>query len=327
MATVSNRLNHRGRQIGLVLGSGAARGWAHIGVLNTLAQHGIKPTIICGCSIGALVAASHATNHLDSLEALARSLTRTRVLRYMDVSFRGGGLIEGRWIVDFFRENVEDTAIENSPIIYGAVATDLDSGRETWLTSGSIIDAVRASIAIPGLLTPIQIRGRWHVDGALVNPLPVSLCRALGADTIIGVNLNGNLMSRFDHTMVVKESEDNSTEISPIDGGVSSWLQWLRYRSADADPDSEGSKVDLDGRRPGYRDVVSQTFFLIQDFVARVRLAADPVDVLISPDVMDVGWLDFHLAERAIDAGQKATEAQLDAIRSATSQSDTSTCD
>ena len=302
-------------RIGLVLGAGAGRGWAHIGALKALAANGIQPDIICGCSIGALVGASSVTNHLDSLEALARSLTTSRVLRYFDVSLRGGGLIEGRWIIEFFRENVEDTAIENASPIFGAVATDLASGRETWLTSGSIIDAVRASIAIPGLLTPIRIRGRWHVDGALINPLPVSLCRALGADRIIAVNLNGNLMSRA-HVMTSSAVHATVSVEGPPTGNVrSSWLQWLGYAQGEDGPGEPAAD-----NRPGYLDVVSQTFFLVQDFVSRVRLAADPVDVLIAPDIANIGWMEFHRAAEAIDAGERAVLAALPSIRSVIGQ-------
>jgi NTE family protein len=313
-----SRIDPEHLRIGLVLGAGAGRGWAHIGVLKALAAQGIQPDIICGCSIGALVGASCVTNHLDSLEALARSLTTSRVLRYFDVSLRGGGLIEGRWIIELFRENVEDTAIENASPIYGAVATDLASGRETWLTSGSIIDAVRASIAIPGLLTPIQIRGRWHVDGALINPLPVSLCRALGADRIIAVNLNGNLMSRGD----IRASSPAHVAISegapPAGEARSSWLQWLGYGQGDLSGPAD--IVPAANKRPGYLDVVSQTFFLVQDFVSRIRLAADPVDVLIAPDVANIGWMEFHRAAEAIEAGESAVLAALPSIRLAIGQ-------
>lgn len=285
-------------RIGLVLGAGAARGWAHIGALRALGEAGIRPDIICGCSFGALVAASHVTGHLDSLEQVARSLTTSRVLRYFDISLRGGGLIEGRWIVEFFRKNVDDTAIENTPVVFGAVATDLASGRETWMTSGSIIDAVRASIAIPGLLTPIEIRGRWHIDGALVNPLPVSLCRALGADVIIGVNLNGNLMSRPDLAKAWQAQPEAPAAATGT--GVSSWLQWMGYTG---NGDNGGEPRTAAGRRPGTLEVAGQTFFLVQDFVSRIRLAADPVDVLVVPQVADIGWLEFHRASEAIEAG------------------------
>lgn len=291
-----------GPKVGLVLGAGAARGWAHIGALRALDKAGIRPDIICGCSFGALVAASHVTGHLDSLEQVARSLTTSRVLRYFDISLRGGGLIEGRWIVEFFRKNVDDTAIENTPAVFGAVATDLASGRETWMTSGSIIDAVRASIAIPGLLTPIEIRGRWHVDGALVNPLPVSLCRALGADVIIGINLNGNLMSRPDLAKAWQAQPEEAAESANT--GASSWLQWMGYTASDND--NGGPTGATAGRRPGTLEVAGQTFFLVQDFVSRIRLAADPVDVLVVPQVADIGWLEFHRASEAIEAGEVA---------------------
>lgn len=306
-------MDHGTPRIGLVLGAGGARGWAHIGVLKALDGHGIKPDVICGCSIGALVGASYVTKHLDSLETLARSLTTSRVLRYFDVSLRGGGLIEGRWVVEFLRENVDDTAIENASAIYGAVATDLASGRETWLTSGSIIDAVRASIAVPGLLTPIQIRGRWHVDGAVVNPLPVSLCRALGADVIIGVNLNGTLMGRPD--IMTASGGELAEQPVASSSGTSSWLEWMGYgRGAGTAPSTLESTA---AKRPSYHEVVSQTFFLVQDFVSRVRLAADPVDLLITPDTTNIAWLEFNRATEAIEAGENAVHSALPAIKSA----------
>ncbi len=276
-------------RVGLVLGAGAARGWAHIGILKALADQGIRPDIVCGCSIGALVAASSVTGHLESLEARARDMTVSRVVRYFDISLRGGGIIEGRWITDFFRESVEDIDIASSTPVFGAVATDLASGRETWLTSGSMIDAVRASIAIPGLLAPVLIRGRWHVDGALVNPLPVSLCRALGADVIIGVSLNGNLMARPSPIAVMPPAPPVPADLELEEGPATSWTRWFGYgRSTDAGTPPQGPGPDS---RPGYLEVVSQTFFIVQDFVSRIRLAADPVDVLIAPNVGKLGDL------------------------------------
>ena len=301
-------------RVGLVLGAGAARGWAHIGVLKALADQGIRPDIVCGCSIGALVAASSVTGHLDTLETRAREMTVSRVVRYFDISLRGGGIIEGRWILDFFRESIEDIDIANAAPVFGAVATDLASGRETWLTSGSMIDAVRASIAIPGLLTPVLIRGRWHVDGALVNPLPVSLCRALGADIIIAVSLNGNLMARPNPLAVTPPPPPAPGELEIAEETASSWTRWFGYgRSADAGTTQQGPGPD---NRPGYLEVVSQTFFVVQDFVSRIRLAADPVDVLIAPNVEQLGWLEFHRAAEAIAAGEAAVVESLPAIRS-----------
>jgi NTE family protein len=301
-----------GRKLGIVLGAGVGRGWAHIGVLQGLTELGIKPDIVCGCSMGALVGASYVTGHLETLASLATSLTWRRVLSYMDVSFAGGGLIEGRWIVNFFEDNVEDTAIERARPTYGAVATELHTGRETWLTSGSIIDAVRASIAVPGLFTPIRLGGKWLVDGALVNPLPVSLCRALGADVILGVSMSGDLVSRPQSFSAGESLEANQTT------NQSEWLRWLSYglpRGVTAESgktNRDETKVERD--RPGYVDVMGESFFIVQDFVSRVRLAADPVDLLIAPDVAHIGVMEFHRGEEAIEAGRKAVTSNQDAI-------------
>lgn len=301
------------KKIGLVLGAGAAKGWAHIGVLRELERLGLKPDIICGTSMGALIGASYATGHLESLENIANSLTRTRVLRYFDISFLGGGLIEGRWIADFFRRNLEDTAIETVVPKFGAVATELHSGRETWLTSGSIIDAVRASIAIPGLVTPVKFKGQWLIDGALVNPLPVSLCRALGADIIIGVSLSGDFISRPNRIA--------KSELTEMDQNTaqSKWLKWLSNglpfglsNNVTPDPEVVGNG---DRDRPSYLDVLSEVFFITTNFVARVRLAADPLDLLIVPKVEDIGLMDFHRAKKTIDAGHQSVIAQQDKIQ------------
>lgn len=306
------------RKIGVVLGAGVGRGWAHIGVLDGLAERGIKPDIVCGCSIGALVGASYVTGHLHALTELATSLTWRRVLGYMDVSFAGGGLIEGRWIVKFFEENVEDTAIERASQTFGAVATEMHTGREAWLTSGSIVDAVRASIALPGLMTPMQIRGKWLVDGGLVNPLPVSLCRALGADVILGVSLNGNLVSRpLRLPPIAPKQMETETR--------SQWLRWLSYglpQGLKAQPDQiDEDMPPLGDERPGYIEVLGESFFITQDFVSRVRLAADPVDALIAPDVSDIGLFEFHRAEEAIAAGRAAVDVAEAAILKATNRS------
>jgi NTE family protein len=287
----------------LVLGAGAARGWAHIGVIEVLEELGIKPDVVCGCSAGALVGASYVTGHLPTLTELVRSLTWRGTLAYMDFTWTGGGLIEGRRIVRFFERNVADIAIENAHPTFGAVATDLHSGRETWFTQGSIIDAVRASIALPGLLTPLRMRDRWLVDGSLVNPIPVSLCRALGADIIVGVSLNGDLISRPQRGL------HQELATLPPKTSRSSWLRWLTRRveeEADTPSTPTSGRVQNANGRPTYVEVAGQTLLVTQDFVSRVRLAADPVDVLIAPEVSHLGMLDFHRANEAIEAGRRA---------------------
>ena len=182
-------------RIGIALGAGSARGWAHIGVLRALDAAGIRPQIVCGSSIGALVGAVYAEGQLDALEEWVLGLTWRRVLGFFDISF-SGGFLKGAKLISFLRDNLLERRIEDLPLAFGAVATDLRSGREVWLREGGAVDAVRASIARPGLFTPCELDGRLLVDGALVNPVPVSLCRAMGADFVIGVDLGGGRMAQ-----------------------------------------------------------------------------------------------------------------------------------
>jgi NTE family protein len=185
----------RAPRIGLALGSGSARGWSHIGVLRVLEKAGISPSVVCGTSVGALVGAAYAAGELERLEAWVRTLTWQKVVGFLDLRF-GGGLITGTRLFDFFRAGFTDPGIAALPRRYGAVATELATGREVWLREGSVLDAVRASVALPGLFTAFEQDGRLLVDGGLVNPVPVSLCRALGADVVIAVDLNWDLLGR-----------------------------------------------------------------------------------------------------------------------------------
>ncbi|HEY9198875.1 MAG TPA: patatin-like phospholipase family protein, partial [Gammaproteobacteria bacterium] len=182
-------------RIGLALGGGSARGWAHIGVIRALADAGIEPDIVCGTSIGALVGAAYVDGDLDQMETWVRSLRLQTVVSFLDFSL-SSGLIKGDRLIEFFRSHFVDRDIRELDRPFGAVATDLRRGREVWLREGRVSDAVHASIALPGLFTPVQRDGSWLVDGGLVNPVPVSLCRAMGADIVIAVDLNWDLMGR-----------------------------------------------------------------------------------------------------------------------------------
>ncbi|MBN4077172.1 patatin-like phospholipase family protein, partial [Mariprofundus ferrooxydans] len=179
--------------VGLALGSGSARGWSHIGVIRALAELGIRPDIVCGSSIGALVGASLACGRIDTLECWLSTLTLRDMFKLLDVSLLGGGLIQGNKLAQACCAFVEDVDIESLQPRFGAVATDLQAGREEWFRQGRVLDAVRASMALPGLFPPFEYQGRWLVDGGLVNPVPVSMCRAMGAELVIAVNLNSDL--------------------------------------------------------------------------------------------------------------------------------------
>lgn len=204
----SSALKRTDARVGIALGSGSARGWAHIGVLRALTEMGIEPGIVAGSSIGAFVGAAYASHQLDTLEDWCRLLTWKEILGYLDLSLLGGGFVQGDKLLQFAREQVGDSSIESLPCQFGAVATELHTGREIWFRKGSLLDSVRASIALPGLFAPFKLDGRWLVDGGLVDPVPISLCRAMGAEVVIAVNLNGDIVGKHDK----RKGRENTAE-------------------------------------------------------------------------------------------------------------------
>lgn len=278
-------------RLAIALGSGSARGWAHIGVLRALEQAGITPDIVCGTSMGAFVGAAYASGSLDSLEGWARGLTRRDVLGFFDVSLGAGGLIKGEKLLGYTSRLFLDETFADLDKPFACVATDLASGREVWLKEGRILDAVRASVALPGLLVPQLLDGCYLVDGGLVNPVPVSLCRALGADIVIAVDLG------MDTIGLRSRLGDPS---APLPAWRQTMGRWLGR-------EGEGEKVV----RPSLADVVSNSIAIMQGRIARSRLAGEPADVLIAPRLGQLGLLDFHRADEAIAAGRKATEHML----------------
>jgi len=295
-------------QIGLALGSGAARGWGHIGVLRTLADTGIVPDIVCGTSIGALVGAAYVDGDLDRLEAWARSLTMQTVVSFLDVSLNGG-LIKGEKLIEFFRSHFVDRDIAELPLPFGAVATDLQSGREIWLREGPVSDAVRASIALPGLLTPFSHQGRWLVDGGLVNPVPVSLCRAMGADWVIAVDANSDLVGRHLKLKTAKSTrKPKSGKPENLTDSVMAHIQPVMSQLG-LNPANGKDKP------PAMLDVLASSINIMQVLITRSRLAGEPADVLIAPQLGHLGIMDFYRAETAIEIGRKTAEQALPQIR------------
>ena len=188
------------RKIGLALGSGSARGWSHIGVIRGLQEANIAIDIVCGSSIGALVGGAFAAGKLDEAEKLIRGLAWSDVLGFMEVPIPRSGIINSEKVAEYLRERIGDPNIEDLPIPFAAVATDLTSGQEVWIRQGSLIEAIRASISMPGMFTPCFRDGRLLVDGGLINPVPVSLCRSLGANTVIAVNPNTDIKIQYEIT-------------------------------------------------------------------------------------------------------------------------------
>lgn len=301
-------------RLGLALGGGAAKGWAHIGFMRALDEAGIKPDIVTGTSMGAVVGGCWAAGHLAELEDFARSLTQRRVLSLMDVSLSGSGLINGSRLGKLLTEHLGDIHIEMLQLPFVCMATELENGHEIWLTKGHLATALQASYALPGIFKPVKIDDRWLVDGALVNPVPITACRALGADYVIGVNLASSSVSRgtvMANTMLTTSLDDND-------------IAWL-----DAEDEENGKEVEKNkdakrlvrrqilGRKngpPGISSVMMQSFNIIQDRITRSRLAGDPPDTLITPQVGSIGLFDFYKAKEAIDAGYAAARPAIEIL-------------
>ena len=301
----------RGRpSIALVLGSGAARGFAHIGVIRTLLAHGIVPDIVIGTSMGALVGGCYANNQLDKLEEWANSLTRRRVVSYLDVRLGGSGLINGGRLGNLLGESLGTTLIEDLPMRFGAIATEIGTGHEVWLTRGSLSLAIRASYALPGVFPPVSVGGRWLVDGALVNPVPVSAARALGARVVIAVNLDADRFSRGATIASHGADPGDAISVAPTkpDGG------FRRLRSMFGAERALRRELIAGPARPSFSTVMIESFNIMQDRLTRMRLAGDPPDVHITPRIGHIGWLDFHRAAESIEVGHAATEKALDSI-------------
>lgn len=304
--------------IGLALGSGSARGWAHIGVIDALAEAGIAPDIVCGTSIGALVGAAHVAGRLGELKQWAEGATWRKIARLTDVRLTGGGLVSGRQIVAFLRDLGVSEPIESYDTQYAAVATDLATGREVWLQSGPIHEAVRASIALPGIFSPVRVNGKWLLDGGLSNPVPVSVCRALGADVIIAVNLNGELLGRRftepEPPETPRPSRISGEVLRRMLGGFPLSLPGRRP-ATEPEPVSLAEPPAADGPPPGYFDVLASAINIMQDHITRTRLAGEPPHVMLVPRLRSVGLLEFNRAAEAIAEGRACVEQALPALQ------------
>ncbi|MCX7313989.1 MAG: patatin-like phospholipase family protein [Alphaproteobacteria bacterium] len=290
--------------MGLALGGGGARGFAHIGVIRTLLAHGIEPDIIVGTSIGAVVGGCHAAGRLDIIEEWARGLTKRSILGYLDISLTGGGLIGGGKLASRLQEKLGNTSIEALPTRFATIATEVGTGHEIWLTRGRLVDAMRASYALPGIFPPVYLDGRWLVDGALVNPVPVSAARVLGARLVIAVNVNSDILGRS-MIMAGASADPPLEDHTPERRGLRTLFgteNLLRRQFVGGT------------RRPGIPTVMVDAFNIMQDRIARARLAGDPPDVMVNPRLGHVGWFDFHRAQEAIEVGARVTERALEEI-------------
>lgn len=303
--------SRRPATIGLALGSGIARGWAHIGVLRALEQAGIQPDIICGTSIGAVVGGNYVAGKLDEVEKWARDMTQRRMFRFLDIGLGSGGLLRGKRLATELSNELGSLEIQQLDRRFVAVTTELATGHEIWLRQGNLVEALRASYALPGIFSPVRVDGRLLIDGALVNPVPVSTCRAFGARLVIAVNLNTDI---FGFGTVRKGDRlETEQELTEDDPAIGSLLAGARVSSRIALRQLLGSAKGM----PGLTTVMFGAFNIVQDRLARSRLAGDPPDILVTPSVAHISLLDFHRAEEAIMIGEKAMRDALPQIQEA----------
>lgn len=294
--------------IGLALGSGASRGWSHIGIIKALLREGIEPDIVCGTSVGAMIGACHLAGNLEKLEKWVLDSTRTDVLKFFNVKLTKSGFVDSDRLCKFLHQNIadEDLLIEDLPKLFAAISTDLSNGREVWFQKGGLADAVRASMALPGLFPAVRNGHRWLVDGGLVNPVPVSTCRALGADIVIAVNLNSDIVGRRS----MKKPEPEQQAESPKKKGVLHNLKktTLEYTNSIL-PDSKSNES------PGLFASITNSINIVQDRITRSRLAGDPAEVVIAPRLAHIGMLEFHRAAEAIEEGETCVVNALEEIK------------
>jgi NTE family protein len=287
----------RRAKVGVVLGAGAARGWAHIGAMQELDALGLRPDVVVGSSIGSLVGGCYTAGRLDMLEAFARSLTRRRVLGLLDFSFTGSGLIGGERLRARLEAALGGLQIEDLPIRFAGVATEISNGHEIWLRRGSLVEAIRASYALPGVFDPVKVDGRWLFDGAIVNPVPVSVARALGAERVIALNLSSDfgrgtaIQDPFGRSEPSAAADEPAVDTSGI---IARWWRGGVVRS------------NADASAPGLITSMVSAFDILQDRIMRSRLAGDPPDALVQLKVGKIGMFEFHRAAELIALGREA---------------------
>lgn len=286
--------------VGLALGSGSARGWAHIGVILELEAMGIHPHVVAGTSVGALVGAIYVSGEIEQLAEWVQTLSVREVVRLLDLTFTGG-VMRGEKLFGHFEQHHSNADIQKLKKRFASVATEMHTGREIWITQGPALSAARASCALPGVFAPVMHDGRWMLDGGLVNPVPVSVCRALGAEVVIAVNLNAQLVGS--HFSRAGLDEAAAVDKAELPAERSFWHKVAGYLSS-GDRDS-----------PGFFDVLAASVNILQDRLTRSRMAGDPSEVTLVPHLEDFALMDFHRAKEAIEAGREAVRAQAPLIR------------
>jgi NTE family protein len=298
MATDRSPATSKPPVVGLALGSGSARGWAHIGVLEGLEEIGVQPQVVAGTSIGALVGAVYVSGQLREFSEWVQKLSSRDVFSLLDFTL-SGGMVKGQKLFGFFEEVHRNPLIESLDRRYVSVATDMKTGREIWITKGPILPAARASCAIPGIFSPVKFEDRWMLDGGLVNPVPVSAARALGADVVIAVNLNAQLVGA--HVSMASHGENIVDAVPKVERSF--WQRAGEYFTSSTSDN------------PSFFDVVASSVNIMQDRITRSRMAGDPPEVTLVPLLEDFALMDFHRAKEAVREGRRLVKENAATIR------------
>lgn len=318
------------RKIGLALGGGAARGWAHIGVIEALEDAGIVPDFVAGTSIGALVGSVYAAGGLEQFKASVLGLDRKKVLSMLDVVFPKCGLLDGKKVTDFFKSFISGRDFSELKVPFGAMATDLQTSEEIWLLSGNVSKAVRASIAVPGLFTPVMISERLLVDGGLVNPLPVNMVREMGADVVIGVDLNyyaamrGSVVGKKMECAIKEEqekinglnssapkeestkSEDSDQEKNRLFPGIMDRIDKMEIPWFDSFKNWRSKPAG-----PNIFDIIFASTLVMEKTITDLRLKDEPAEVVVRPELGKIRFMDFHRGDESIREGYDSCLAAL----------------
>ena len=288
------------KTISLVLGSGGARGLAHIGIIHWLEENGYDVRSISGCSIGALIGGVHACGKLDVFEEWVRAISKVDIIRLLDFSWGKQGLVEGERIIATLRELVGDRQIEDLPIKYTAVATDVQREKEIWLKRGPLFDAIRASISLPLFFTPFEKNGMKLLDGGILNPVPIAPTFEDNTDLTIAVNLGAPPAEKTPAVRRIESKDVDDFSLDGVHAKISSFIDDLKDR---ASIDGAGSWKML--------SIADQTFDAMQGTIARQKLAAYPPDhtIMIARDAC--GTLEFDRADEMISLGFETAKRSL----------------
>ena len=308
-------------KVGLALGSGSARGLAHIGVIRALRDAEIQVDCVAGTSIGAVIGAVYASGKIDNLQSAYMAMDWKKILYFLDVVFPKSGIIDGKKVADFIREYVHSASIEELPLPFKAVATELNSGNEVVFETGDVIDAVRASISVPGMFTPVRINGRVLVDGGLVNPVPVSAVRSMGADIVIAVNLNHDIAGPKAAKTTPKPADEGAfmQALSRM-GGDNYFAAMARINQGLQSLDSPALKHIrswlAEEPLPNIFEVLLASTNIMESQITRAQLRISPPDLLIQPPLGSVRFLEFNRAEEIISIGYESARRQIDQLPS-----------